>query len=129
MGLASAQPILRRYAKARLFMTASFPDRQVIADLTAKMFLEVEAVRFMAGNSGSLPTRRAHAGYAGLLPADVFSWVAREVVGFGVTHPQARRRSRPIRARRPRRTRRHALCRQNGRKARSADALSPQEGQ
>ena len=26
---------------------ASFPDRQVIADLTAKMFLEVEAVRFM----------------------------------------------------------------------------------
>src|SRR5258708_22526237 len=29
-------------------MTASFPDRQVIADLTAKMFLEVEAVRFMA---------------------------------------------------------------------------------
>ena len=29
-------------------MTAGFPDKSVIADLTAKMFLEVEAVRFMA---------------------------------------------------------------------------------
>src|SRR5215469_1982179 len=28
-------------------MTASFPDREIIADLTAKMLLEVEAVRFM----------------------------------------------------------------------------------
>jgi orotate phosphoribosyltransferase len=29
-------------------MTAAFPDKSVIAELTAKMFLEVEAVRFMA---------------------------------------------------------------------------------
>ena len=28
-------------------MTLGFPDRQIIADLTAKMFLDVEAVRFM----------------------------------------------------------------------------------
>ena len=29
-------------------MTASFPDKKVIAELTAKMLIEVEAVRFMA---------------------------------------------------------------------------------
>src|SRR5467141_1731397 len=37
-----------RLRESEALMTASFPDRQVIADLTAKMFLEVEAVRFMA---------------------------------------------------------------------------------
>jgi len=64
-------------------MTASFPDRQVIADLTAKMFLEVEAVRFMADKPFIFTSGWASPVYTDCRRLISFPRVRRTLIDFG----------------------------------------------
>src|SRR5258708_39681919 len=66
-------------------MTASFPDRQVIADLTAKMFLEVEAVRFMADKPFIFTSGWASPVYTDCRRLLSFPRVRRTLMGFGAS--------------------------------------------
>src|SRR5215467_5778719 len=65
-------------------MTASFPDRQVIADLTAKMFLEVEAVRFMADKPFIFTSGWASPVYTDCRRLISFPRVRQTLIDFGV---------------------------------------------
>src|SRR5260370_14007821 len=82
---ARARRLCPPYAKARLFMTASFPDRQVIADLTAKMFLEVEAVRFMADKPFIFTSGWASPVYTDCRRLISFPRVRRTLMDFGAS--------------------------------------------
>src|SRR5467141_3129353 len=77
---ATAQPIPR---ESEALMTASFPDRQVIADLTAKMFLEVEAVRFMADKPFIFTSGWASPVYTDCRRLISFPRVRRTLIDFG----------------------------------------------
>ena len=66
-------------------MTASFPDRQVIADLTAKMFLEVEAVRFMADKPFIFTSGWASPVYTDCRRLISFPRVRRTLMDFGAS--------------------------------------------
>src|SRR5580693_6987405 len=62
----------------------SFPDRQVIADLTAKMFLEVEAVRFMTDKPFIFTSGWASPVYTDCRRLISFPRVRRTLIDFGV---------------------------------------------
>jgi orotate phosphoribosyltransferase len=64
---------------------ASFPDRQVIADLTAKMFLEVEAVRFMADKPFIFTSGWASPVYIDCRRLISFPRVRRTLMDFGAS--------------------------------------------
>ena len=66
-------------------MTASFPDRQVIADLTAKMFLEVEAVRFMTDKPFIFTSGWASPVYTDCRRLISFPRVRRTLMDFGAS--------------------------------------------
>ena len=66
-------------------MTASFPDRQVIADLTAKMFLEVEAVRFMSDKPFIFTSGWASPVYTDCRRLISFPRVRRTLMEFGAS--------------------------------------------
>ena len=67
-----------------LLMTA-FPDRQVIADLTAKMFLEVEAVRFMADKPFKFTSGWASPVYTDCRLLISFPRIRRTLIDFGAS--------------------------------------------
>jgi orotate phosphoribosyltransferase len=66
-------------------MTAGFPDRQVIADLTAKMFLEVEAVRFMADKPFKFTSGWASPVYTDCRLLISFPRIRRTLIDFGAS--------------------------------------------
>src|SRR5215468_9444430 len=66
-------------------MTASFPDAQVIADLTAKMFLEVEAVQFMADKPFIFTSGWASPVYTDCRRLISFPRVRRTLIDFGAS--------------------------------------------
>jgi orotate phosphoribosyltransferase len=66
-------------------MTASFPDSQVIADLTAKMFLEVEAVRFMTDKPFIFTSGWASPVYTDCRRLISFPRVRRTLMDFGAS--------------------------------------------
>ena len=66
-------------------MTASFPDSKVIADLTAKMFLEVEAVRFMTDKPFIFTSGWASPVYTDCRRLISFPRVRRTLMDFGAS--------------------------------------------
>src|SRR5262245_27075998 len=63
---------------------AGFPDRKVMAELTAKMLLEVEAVRFMQDKPFIFPSGRASPVYTDCRRLISFPRVRRTLIEFGV---------------------------------------------
>ena len=112
-------------------MTAGmgFPDKKVMAELTAKMLLEVDAVRFMDGQAVHLHLGLGEPGLYRLPAADLVSARAPHVDRFRRGHRHARGRFRAVRCDRGRRDRRHSVRGLDGRPPRFADALCAQEAQ
>jgi orotate phosphoribosyltransferase len=65
--------------------TTSFPDKKVIAELTAKMFLEVEAVRFMEDKPFIYTSGRASPVYTDCRRLISFPRVRTTLMDFGVS--------------------------------------------
>jgi len=65
--------------------TTSFPDKKVIAELTAKMFLEVEAVRFMGDKPFIFTSGRASPVYTDCRRLISFPRVRTTLMDFGVS--------------------------------------------
>jgi len=63
---------------------AGFPDRKVIAELTAKMLIEVEAVRFMADKPFIFTSGRASPVYTDCRRLISFPRVRQTLIDFGV---------------------------------------------
>jgi orotate phosphoribosyltransferase len=74
----------------RIDMTtaAGFPDRQVMAELTAKMLLEVEAVRFMGDKPFIFTSGRASPVYTDCRRLISFPRVRQTLIDFGVATVQ-----------------------------------------
>jgi hypothetical protein len=66
-------------------MTLGFPDREAIADLTAKMFLEVEAVRFMTDKPFIFTSGWASPVYTDCRRLISFPRVRRTLMDFGAS--------------------------------------------
>jgi orotate phosphoribosyltransferase len=67
---------------------AGFPDRQVMAELTAKMLLEVEAVRFMGDRPFTFTSGRASPVYTDCRRLISFPRVRQTLIDFGVATVQ-----------------------------------------
>jgi len=67
---------------------AGFPDRKVIAELTAKMLLEVEAVRFMTDKPFIFTSGRASPVYTDCRRLISFPRVRQTLIDFGVSTVQ-----------------------------------------
>jgi orotate phosphoribosyltransferase len=65
--------------------TTSFPDKKVVAELTAKMFLEVEAVRFMADKPFIFTSGRASPVYTDCRRLISFPRVRNTLMDFGTS--------------------------------------------
>src|SRR5262249_59499729 len=66
-------------------MIAGFPNREVIADLTAKMFLEVEAVQFMVDKPFIFTSGWASPVYTDCRRLISFPRVRRTLMDFGAS--------------------------------------------
>src|SRR5581483_9753182 len=69
----------------KMVPTTSFPDKKVIAELTAKMFLEVEAVRFMGDKPFIFTSGRASPVYTDCRRLISFPRVRTTLMDFGVS--------------------------------------------
>src|ERR1700694_989782 len=67
---------------------AGFPDKKVIAELTAKMLLEVEAVRFMTDKPFIFTSGRASPVYTDCRRLISFPRVRQTLIDFGVSTVQ-----------------------------------------
>src|SRR5947199_3929879 len=67
---------------------AGFPDRQVIAELTARMLIEVEAVRFMGDKPFIFTSGRASPVYTDCRRLISFPRVRQTLIDFGVATVQ-----------------------------------------
>ena len=106
-----------------------FADKKVIAELTAKMLLEVEAVRFMADKPFIFTSGWASPVYTDCRRLISFPRVRRQLIEFAPRHTPVRGRVRAVRWRRRRRNGRHTVCRLDGRPADAADAIRAQEAE
>ena len=106
-----------------------FADKKVMAELTAKMLLEVEAVRFMTDKPFIFTSGWASPVYTDCRRLISFPRVRATLIDFGAATLAARRRLRAVRRRRGRRDRGHSVRRLDGRPAGAADAVCAQEAE
>ena len=78
---------------------AGFSDKKAIAEQTAKMFLEVEAVRFMGDKPFIFTSGWASPVYIDCRRLISFPRVRQILIDFGATTDPARRRRRAVRTR------------------------------
>src|ERR1700756_2292632 len=78
----------KKEAKFDMPTGAGFPDKSVIAEVTAKMLLEVEAVRFMGDKPFIFPSGRASPVYTDCRRLISFPRVRQTLIDFGVSTVQ-----------------------------------------
>ena len=108
-------------------MTAQFLDKKTIAELTARMYLDVGAVRFMEDKPFIFTSGWASPVYNDSRWLISFPDVRSTLMDFAVAHHRARHRPRQDRRGGRRRDRRHSVRGLGGRPDASADAICAQE--
>ena len=106
-----------------------FADKNVIAELTAKMLIEVEAVRFMTDKPFIFTSGWASPVYTDCRRLISFPRVRRTLIDFGAETIERDVGFEQFDFGRRRRDRRHSICRLDGGPADAADAICAQEAE